>query len=240
MVSCPSEVFTVFPRSDVLIINSEFTITLKSSLFVLILSFCPLAYTSQGTILVFGDSISAAYGMDQQEGWVHLLSNRLAQQEKDYEVINASVSGETTGGGLIRLPKTLSIHQPDLVILELGGNDGLRGYPIDRIRENLRQMVQMSLDAGARVLLIGMVLPPNYGRRYTRAFEEVYASIAGDFDIAFVPQLLDGVKTEEQLIQRDGIHPRPEAQDLIVEDIWPALEKALQAENLEPGTGAAS
>lgn len=216
-----------------MIINSEFTLALKSLLFVLILSVCPVAYTSESTILVFGDSISAAYGMNQQEGWVHLLSNRLAQHEENHEVINASVSGETTGGGLIRLPKTLRIHQPDVVILELGGNDGLRGYPIATIHENLRQMVQLSLDAGARVLLIGMVLPPNYGQRYTRAFENIFTSIAREFDVGFVPQLLDGVKTEEQLIQRDGIHPRPEAQDMIVEDIWPTLEKQLQGPGLK-------
>ncbi len=197
-------------------------------LLLVLLSVCPHAYTNEGRILVFGDSISAAYGMDQQEGWVHLLSKRLTKQGLDYDVINASVSGETTGGGVVRLPKTLEIHQPDVVILELGGNDGLRGYPIDRIRQNLDRMIRASLDAGARVLLIGMVLPPNYGQRYTDAFEAVFAKLAERYDIAFVPKLLEGTSTGQQLIQRDGIHPTPEAQPLIVEDVWPYLEKQLR------------
>lgn len=176
-----------------------------------------------GTILVYGDSISAAYGMDQEQGWVSLLSERLATSHPHYTIINASVSGETTGGGITRLPKTLDIHQPDILILELGGNDGLRGYPIDKIRENLAAMITAAHAAGSRVLLIGMVLPPNYGRRYTEAFETIFSELARDHDLPFVPFLLDGITTQRDLIQRDGIHPTIEAQPAMVDDILPAL-----------------
>lgn len=172
---------------------------------------------------MFGDSISAAYGMETNLGWVSLLSERLV----DHQIINASVNGETTGGGLVRLQKTLDAHQPDIVILELGGNDGLRGYPIGKIEANLDAMTRMSESAGARVLLIGMVLPPNYGQRYTTAFEGVFSDIADRFELAFVPFILDGVATYSGLIQRDGIHPKAEAQPMIMEDILPALQAML-------------
>ena len=172
---------------------------------------------------MFGDSISAAYGMETNLGWVNLLSQHLT----DHQIINASVSGETTGGGLVRLQKTLDAHQPDIVILELGGNDGLRGYPIDKIEANLVAMTRMSQSAGAKVLLVGMVLPPNYGQRYTTAFEGVFSDIADRFDLAFVPFILDGVATSSGLIQRDGIHPKPEAQAMIMEGILPALNPLL-------------
>ena len=199
----------------------------------LLLALSPAGFAGEGTILVFGDSISAAYGMDQQQGWAHLLSEKLDQEGLDYQVVNASVSGETTGGGVVRLPKTLEIHHPDIVVLELGGNDGLRGYPIDSIKENLARMTKMSLDAGARVLLVGMVLPPNYGRRYTRAFEAIFAELASAFDIEFLPKLLEGTSTDQQLLQRDGIHPTPEAQKLILEEIWPKLSCELRASSEE-------
>ncbi len=180
-----------------------------------------------GSILVYGDSISAAYGMNQDKGWVSLLSTRIARSHPHYEVINASVSGETTGGGVTRLPKTLEIHQPDIIIIELGGNDGLRGYPIEKIRDNLDTMARAALDAGSRVLLIGMVLPPNYGRRYTLAFEEIFTDLADEYTLPLVPFLLDGIATERSLIQRDGIHPTVEAQPRILDDIWPNLAPLL-------------
>jgi len=161
--------------------------------------------------------------MESDLGWVNLLSKRLTE----HQIINASVSGETTGGGLVRLQKTLDAHRPDIVILELGGNDGLRGYPIDKIEANLDAMTRMSQSAGARVLLVGMVLPPNYGRRYTAAFEGVFSDIAARFELAFVPFILDGVATSSSLIQRDGIHPKPEAQPMIMEGILPALQPLL-------------
>ena len=165
--------------------------------------------------------------MNQDKGWVSLLSTRIARSHPHYEVINASVSGETTGGGVTRLPKTLEIHQPDIIIIELGGNDGLRGYPIEKIRDNLDTMARAALDAGSRVLLIGMVLPPNYGRRYTLAFEEIFTDLADEYTLPLVPFLLDGIATERSLIQRDGIHPTVEAQPRILDDIWPNLAPLL-------------
>lgn len=189
----------------------------------------PFAYTNESTLLVFGDSISAAYGMDPEQGWVHLLSERLEQEFPHYQVVNASVSGETTGGGIVRLPKTLEIHQPDVIVLELGGNDGLRGYPIDKIRDNLTSMTRMAIESGAQVLLVGMVLPPNYGRRYTDAFESVFEEVAATFDVGLLPFLLEGIATSQSMLQRDGIHPKPEAQPLMVEQIWPKLAPLLTA-----------
>ncbi len=183
--------------------------------------------TQKPTIVVYGDSISAAYGMDQEQGWVSLLENRLASDFPDYRVVNASVSGETTGGGLTRLPKTLSLHQPDILVLELGGNDGLRGYPIDKIKGNLDSMIIQTLATKADVLLVGMVLPPNYGRRYTSAFEGVFTELATKHNIPFVPFLLDGIATRRDLVQRDGIHPTVEAQPKILNDIYPLLTPLL-------------
>lgn len=195
----------------------------------MLLSASPPVQANGDTVLVFGDSISAGYGLDQQKGWVHLLSEKLTRENLEFQVVNASVSGETTDGGLLRLPKSLEIHQPDLIILELGGNDGLRGYPVGRIKKNLGEMIELGLDAGAQVLLIGMVLPPNYGQRYTKSFEAVFAELAEQYDIGFVPRLLEGVETRRRLIQRDGIHPTAEAQPLILEDVWPALKEQIKA-----------
>ncbi|MCB1645224.1 MAG: arylesterase [Pseudomonadales bacterium] len=197
--------------------------TIKSLVIVLLFISSPTAYTKETSILVYGDSISAAYGMEVEQGWVHLLAQHLGSLSPDYNVINASVSGETTGGGLVRLPKALDIHQPDLVILELGGNDGLRGYPIDKISANLDSMVSLIKETNTPVLLIGMVLPPNYGRRYTTAFENVFSEVAARNNLPFVPFLLNGVATQESLLQRDGIHPKPEAQPMLLNDIWQAL-----------------
>jgi len=185
------------------------------------------SYTPEKVILVYGDSISAGYGMRAEEGWVALLENRVEAEGYDYRVVNASVSGETTGGGVVRLEKTLAAHKPAVVVLELGGNDGLRGYPISKIRDNLSRMTQSILDHGAQVLLIGMVLPPNYGRRYTKAFENLFSDVADSHQVPFLPFLLDGVATSESLMQRDGIHPKPEAQQLLLNDIWPKLQAQL-------------
>ncbi|MDA1300808.1 MAG: arylesterase [Proteobacteria bacterium] len=196
-------------------------------LVLMTLSFVCTSGQAKGTILVFGDSISAAYGMDAEQGWVNLLAGRVAELGLDCQVINASVSGETTGGGVVRLPKTLEFHQPELVILELGGNDGLRGYPIDKIQENLTDMVTMILDQRAQTLLIGMILPPNYGRRYTLAFERQFAEVAVQTGVPLVAHLLDGAATDPSLLQLDGIHPRPEAQPRILDDIWPYVESML-------------
>ncbi len=171
--------------------------------------------------------------MDEDQGWVSLLSDRLSESHPHYTVVNASVSGETSGGGVTRIEKTLSLHSPDILVLELGGNDGLRGYPIDKIRSNLDRIITRSHEAGAEVLLVGMVLPPNYGRRYTQAFEDVFTVLANEHDLLFVPFLLSGVTTERGLIQRDGIHPTAEAQPKLLDDIWPALSQLL-----EPAAGS--
>ena len=179
------------------------------------------------TLVVYGDSLSAAYGMARQEGWVHLLAERLAASHPQVQVVNASVSGETTGGGLARLAKTLKAHRPQLLVLELGGNDGLRGYPIGKIRENLEAMILRSQAAGAEVLLVGMALPPNYGRRYISAFAGIYPALAERHGLALVPRLLDGTDTDLRLMQEDGIHPTSEAQPLILEDIWQELAPLL-------------
>lgn len=182
-----------------------------------------------GTILVVGDSISAAYGMDTDEGWVHLLERKVQQVDPTFAVVNMSLSGETTGGGWARLPDALRRHAPDVVIIELGGNDGLRGYPIDRIHANLGRMVTASLASGAEVLLVGMQIPPNYGRRYVTAFHGIYHDLAAEHGVPLVPFLLEGVATDDMLMQRDGIHPTAAAQPLLLANLWPELEPLLDS-----------
>ena len=212
---------TDFPRSCVLIIARI------TKFIVALYCFSASQLVIGDTILVYGDSISAAYGMDQSKGWVNLLAKRIAIDRPHYKVVNASVSGETSGGGVTRLPKSLAFHQPDVLVLELGGNDGLRGYPISSIRDNLQIMIQQAKASGVHVLLIGMVLPPNYGRRYTLAFEKVFSSLAKEHSLPFVPFLLDGVSTGKSLVQRDGIHPTVDAQPALLDDVWPSLAPML-------------
>ena len=179
------------------------------------------------TILVFGDSISAAYGIQREQGWVAQLRQRLQQRGGRWQVVNASVSGETTGGGLARLPDALAEHHPEVVILELGGNDGLRGYPVPRMRDNLTRMVQLTREAGAAPLLVGMQIPPNYGPRYTRAFAGVFQEVARAENVALVPFILEQVALEPELMQDDGIHPKAEAQALLLDTVWPHLAPLL-------------
>ncbi len=179
------------------------------------------------TVLVLGDSISAAYGMRRDQGWVELLRKRLAEIGPGYRVVNASISGETTGGGLARLPVALETHDPALVIIELGGNDGLRGYPPANIRENLRQLTALAAAGDRAVLLVGMQLPPNYGHRYTRAFQNLYQEVADDQGIAVVPSFLEAVAVEPRLMQDDGIHPSAQAQPLLLDTLWPFVEPLL-------------
>ena len=174
-----------------------------------------------------GDSISAAYGIEAEQGWVQLLADRLDDVGVDVSVVNASVSGETTGGGVVRLPGSLERHAPELVIIELGGNDGLRGYPIARIRDNLARMVSMAREAGADVLLLGMFVPPNYGERYMNGFHENFHRVAAEAGVSLVPFLLDGVATDAGLMQEDGIHPTAEAQPMLLDNVWPTLAPLL-------------
>ncbi len=180
-----------------------------------------------GTILVMGDSLSAAYRMDERDGWVYLLSQRIQRSELPYEVINASVSGETTAGGLSRLPALLETHSPQIVILQLGGNDGLRGLPVPTIRQNLLEMVRLSQQAGAQVLLAGIQIPPNYGPRYTEPFAAQYGEIAASMQLAWLPFLLEDVAEHRALMQDDGIHPTEEAQAIILDNVWPVLSELL-------------
>lgn len=180
------------------------------------------------TVLVLGDSISAGYGIQREQGWVYRLRKRLAEEGAGWQVVNASISGETTGGGLARLPKELDTHDPAVVIIELGGNDGLRGYPVQTIRQNLSRMVELARDAGSRVLLLGMQIPPNYGPRYTRAFTATFEDVAEDHGVPLVPFLLEQVALEPGLMQDDGIHPTAEAQSLLLEAVWPHLAPLLE------------
>jgi acyl-CoA thioesterase I len=181
----------------------------------------------RGVVLVFGDSLSAAYRMPEERGWVALLQARLDREGWPYRVVNGSVSGETTGGGLARLPAMLQSHKPDIVILELGGNDGLRGLPVPSIRQNLEQMIRLSESAGARVLLVGIQIPPNYGPRYTEPFYNQYQQLADRYNLARVPFLLDGIAENSMLMQGDGIHPTADAQPMILDIVWPVLRELL-------------
>ena len=178
-------------------------------------------------ILIVGDSISAAYGINPKTGWVNLLANKIAHEKLPYKVINASISGDTTINGVNRLPALLKKYRPDIVIIELGGNDGLRGIQIRIMQANLERMIQQSNTAGARVLLAGMKIPPNYGRRYTQSFHQVYLDLADNYSISLVPFILEGVGGKEVLMQSDGIHPTAQAQPLIVETVWQKLSPML-------------
>ena len=179
-------------------------------------------------ILIFGDSLSAAYGIGEDEGWVTLLAERLAQEDSELEVVNGSVSGETTTGGRARLPSLLERYNPAFVLIELGGNDGLRGLPLSLMRENLTDMIQLSPSSGATVMIAGMQIPPNYGPRYTEPFFAQYAELAEEFDLYLIPFLIDGIPQQPELMQADGIHPKAEAQSMILDNFWPVLLEALQ------------
>ena len=179
------------------------------------------------TVLILGDSISAAYGMSLAEGWVALLARQLEQLPTPHAVVNASISGETSAGAAARLPALLQLHRPSVVVIELGGNDGLRGYPIKRLRENLRSMAVLSQQSGASVLILGMEIPPNYGSRYTTQFRDSFASVAAQTNSALTPFMLAGIATEPDLMQADGIHPKPLAQQQLLTNVWPALAPLL-------------
>jgi acyl-CoA thioesterase I len=180
-------------------------------------------------ILVFGDSISAGYGLAHvDQGWVALLQTRLKQQGYGDQVVNASVSGETTAGGLARLPRALELHHPATVILELGGNDGLRALPVAQMRANLMHMADLAAAAGARVLLLGMRMPPNYGPDYTRQFSLSYGDLARDKRLPLVPFLLNGIALNPALMQADGIHPNELGQPQLLDNVWPSLQPLLR------------
>lgn len=178
-------------------------------------------------IVIFGDSLSAAYGIPQHEGWVALLQQRINHQKLGYQVINASISGETTSGGLSRFADTLKQHKPNIILIELGGNDGLRGLSAVETSNNLEAMIQQAKKANAKVLLAGMQIPPNYGLKYSRQFSENYHNLAKKHGVALVPFLLDEVAGKPDLIQADGLHPTAAAQPQLLENVWATLIKML-------------
>ena len=175
-------------------------------------------------LLVLGDSLSAEYGLQRGQGWVQLLANRLQQNGSNYTVVNASISGDTTSGGRARLPGLLKQHQPSIVIIELGGNDGLRGLPVAQMQDNLAAMIQASQAAGARVVVAGVRMPPNYGREYTERFYSAFASVSKQHNTALVPSLLEGFSDFADFFQADRIHPSAQAQTRILQTVWPVLE----------------
>jgi acyl-CoA thioesterase-1 len=183
---------------------------------------------SDRVILIVGDSLSAAYGMELKQSWPSLLQERLTQDGHAYRVFNSSIVGDTTQSGLARLPRLLSETRPAIVIIELGGNDGLRGLPLEVTRANLLSMIDQSQALAAEVILAGVYLPPNYGKTYTEKFSAMYVSLAGETGVSLIPFLLEGIALDPGLMQEDGIHPTAQAQPLVLETVWRTLEPALQ------------
>lgn len=196
------------------------------SLFLLT-SLSSLAGESVSKVMVFGDSLSAAYGIPAEYGWVQLLQERLDEKDYKVEVINASISGNTSGNGLNRIKKDLETHSPDILILELGGNDGLRGHPPARLKSNLKKMIEICQANNVEVLLVGMQLPPSYGKRYTTAFANLYPEIAEEMNVPLVKSFIDTVGVDPELMQNDRIHPNEKGQPLLLDSVWPSLKAML-------------
>ncbi|MFQ3186285.1 MAG: acyl-CoA thioesterase-1 [Marinomonas primoryensis] len=186
-------------------------------------------FASASTLLVMGDSLSAAYNLRQQDGWVSLLENQLSQSNPDISVINASVSGETTQGGLSRFSALLATHRPNWVVLELGANDALRGYPLNQTTINLEKMIEQAHQENAVVLLIGNQIPQNYGKRYTQMFFNLYKDIASKYNVAYLPFMLKDVALNKDLMQNDGLHPNKEGQPMVLQNILPYLQPLLDS-----------
>jgi len=201
----------------------------RSILLVLLTALAAPVLASQNTILIMGDSLSAAYGVPSETAWVQLLRQRLAQNGlSHWTVVNASISGETTDGGARRLPELIEKHGPDVVIIELGGNDGLRGFPPNVIESNLASMIKETQQSGAQALLVGMQMPPNYGPRYTRMFAELYPTLSDRYNTELVPFFLDGIYNHEDMMPEDGIHPTEQAQPRLLDKVWPVLQPMLE------------
>ncbi len=194
---------------------------------MLLTAFLSAARAEAPLILVLGDSLSAAYGIRPEQGWVALLEERLKEQGPEQRILNASISGETTAGGVSRLPDLLKAHQPALVVIALGANDGLRALPLAQLRTNLERLVSQSKAAGAHVLLVGITLPPNYGAGYVQRFQETFKTVAGEAKVPLVPMLLTGVAEHRGLMQPDGYHPTAEAQPIMLENVWTQLRPLL-------------
>ena len=182
------------------------------------------------TVLIFGDSLSAGYGIEIDQSWGALLQQRLEEQGYEHRVVNASISGETTEGGATQIANAIETFAPELIILELGGNDGLRGFPPARIKENLLLIAQRAKDSGAGVVLLGIRIPTNYGTRYTQAFEAVYADVAEELDIQSIDFFMEGVALNDDLLQDDRIHPNAEAQPILLDNAWPVIRATLEAQ----------
>lgn len=185
----------------------------------------------QFNIVVVGDSLSAAYNMEPRQAWPSLLQARLDQDGYDWRVFNSSITGDTTQGGLARLPRLLERHQPTIVILELGGNDGLRGLSPSVTRENLARMIRLSQEIGASVILTGIRIPPNYGEQFIQLFESIYPDLAQEYGTGLVPFFMDGVAMQPGMMQSDGIHPSVEAQPVLLDNLWPVLEPIVKSSN---------
>ena len=185
------------------------------------------AAAADRTIVVVGDSLSSGYGLGSDASWVEMLQERLEHEAYGYEVVNASIAGDTSAGGLARLPRLLERHEPDIVIVELGGNDGLRGQPVSSLRSNLARMIELAEASGAEVVLAGIQIPPNYGPAYTSSFTNVYPELADEYDVALVPFFMDGVALDPKLMQSDGIHPNAAGQAPMLENVWTVLAALL-------------
>ena len=187
------------------------------------------AFAADPTIVVLGDSLSSGYGLNGAASWVTLLDRRLSDEGYEYAVVNASIAGDTSAGGLSRLPRLLELHRPEILVLELGGNDGLRGQPVANLRSNLEKMIEMALDGGTTVLLTGIQIPPNYGPTYTTQFAGLYPMLAEQYGIPLVEFLMDGVALQGNLMQADRIHPNENGQPVMLNNVWTVLNMLLQA-----------
>ena len=196
-------------------------------LFILLFGFSALANAVDKTIIVLGDSLSAGYGIAIERGWVYLLQERLLHQGYSYQVINASISGDTTRGASVRVEKLLHALHPDIVIIELGGNDGLRGLPLDEVSENLETIIEQLIQTNTQVLLIPIQLPPNYGKTYNTKFQDIYQKLADMNDVKLGSFILTDIADKTELMQSDGIHPKAKAQKIMLDNIWPDLESML-------------
>ena len=186
-----------------------------------------LAWPAESTIVVLGDSLSSGYGLQISESWVSMLEERLRAEGYGYEVVNASITGDTSSGGLARLPALLAMHEPSIVIVELGGNDGLRGQPVQSLRANLSRIIELARESGAAPILTGIQIPPNYGPSYTGAFARIYPDLAADFEIPLVGFLMEDVALNDDLMQSDGMHPNARGHEVMLENVWAVLADLL-------------
>lgn len=204
---------------------------MRSAVFLTLALLAVAGHASSNTLLILGDSLSAAYGVPTEEAWVAMLKDKLIDEGfPRWQVVNASISGETTDGGLRRLPALLEKHTPSVVVIELGGNDGLRGLPPTVIEKNLSRLIELTKETGARPLLVGIQIPPNYGQRYTGLFADIFPTLAIDYEIALVPFFLEGIYDRDGWMQADGVHPTVEAQSTLLNNVWPELRPLLDTD----------